>query len=161
MTLDQDVDLLQHIPLFSGFPPEQLRLIAFSAEPMRLPAGTALFREGAQADTGFVIVSGSVELISTAPDGPQGATIAGPGALIGELALLCPTTRPASATTLEPTELMVVSRRLLRRMLEEYPDMAERLRQALSDRLATMNAELARTRARLMAIDGPAPDQAE
>ncbi len=53
---------------------------------------------------------------------------------------------------------MAVSRRLLRRVLEEYPDMAERLRLSLSERLRTMNAELGQTREQLLAIDGPAPE---
>jgi len=161
VTLDQDVDFLQSIPLFSDFPPEQLRLIAFSAEPLRLPEETTLFREGAEADGGYVVVSGAVEL-STSRDGERReVAIAGPGALIGELALLTPTTRPVTAVTLEPTELMTVSRRLLRRVLEEYPDMAERLRAAISERLQTMNRELAGTRERLLAIKDPAPEEAE
>lgn len=158
MTLDQDVFLLQSIPLFADFPAEQLRLVAFSAEPLKLPAGTVLFREGAEADSGFVVVSGAVQFFTDSDGDPQEIAVAGPGALIGELALLCPTTRPASARTIEHTELMAVSRRLLRRVLEEYPDMAERLRQALSNRLATMNSELGRTRERLLAIDGGEPN---
>ena len=161
MTLDQDVDFLKSIPLFADFPDEQVRLIAFSAEPLRLPEGTTLFREGAQADTGYVVVSGAVELVTETAQGRRAEAVAGPGALIGELALLCPTTRPVTAITIEPTELLVVSRRLLRRVLEEYPDMAERLRFALSQRLATMSAELARTRERLLSIPGPEPEETE
>jgi CRP-like cAMP-binding protein len=159
VTLDQDVDFLQSIPLFADFPAEQLRLIAFSAEPLQLPEGTTLFREGAEADGGYVVVSGAVELSANRHDGHQDVAIAGPGALIGELALLCPTTRPVTATTIEPSELMTVSRRLLRRVLEEYPDMAERLRMSLSERLQKMNMELGQTRERLLAIDGPEPEQ--
>lgn len=157
MSLDQDVALLKSIPLFEDFPAEHIRLIAFSAEPLKLPAGTVLFREGAQADTGYVVVSGAVELVRETGDGPQNPTIAGPGALIGELALLCPTTRPATATTLAPAELLVVSRRLLRRVLEEYPEMAEGLRQALAVKLARLNADLGTTRRRLLAIDEGEP----
>ncbi len=161
MTLDQDVEFLQSIPLFSDFPAEQLRLIAFSAEPLRLPEGTTIFREGAEADSGYVVVSGAVELAAERGDGRREVAVAGPGALIGELALLCPTTRPVTAVTIEPTELMAVSRRLLRRVLEEYPDMAERLRLALSERLRRMTSELGKTRERLLAIDGPEPERAD
>ncbi|MEJ8574942.1 cyclic nucleotide-binding domain-containing protein [Microbaculum marinum] len=161
MTLDHDVQLLQSIPLLSDFPAEQLRLIAFSAEPLKLPADTMLFREGADANDGFVLVSGAVQFFTTVDGVEEEIAIAGPGALIGELALLCHTTRPASARTIEPTELLAVSRRLLRRVLEEYPDMAERLRQALSERLSTMTKELGGTRERLLSIDSGAPETAE
>ena len=153
MSLDHDVHLLQAIPLFADFPAEQLRLIAFSAEPLSLPEGTHLFREGAAADGGYVVVAGAVQLSATRGGEEQELGVAGPGALIGELALLAPTTRPVSAKTIEPTELMIVSRRLLRRVLEEYPDMAERLRQSLSARLAVMNRELGVTRERMLAVD--------
>lgn len=160
MTLGQDVHLLQSIPLFADFPPEQLRLIAFSAEPLKLPPDTTLFRQGSEADTGYVLVSGAVAFFTETNGEVEEIAIAGPGALIGELALLCPTMRPTSAKTVEPTELLAVERRLLRRVLEEYPEMAERLRLALSNRLATMNSDLARTRDRLLAIDGSEPDAA-
>jgi CRP-like cAMP-binding protein len=161
VTLDQDVAFLQSIPLFSGFPSEQLRLIAFSAEPLRLPEGTMLFREGAEADGGYVVVTGAVELSTSRADGSEDVAVAGPGALIGELALLTPTTRPVTAMTIEPTELLSVSRRLLRRVLEEYPDMAERLRAALSDRLKRMSFELGQVRERLDSIPDPEPEKAD
>lgn len=154
MTLDQDVLLLKSIPLFADFPVEQLRLIAFSAEPHSLPAGTVLFRQGAEAEGGYVVMSGAVRLVRERPDGPQEVAVAGPGALIGELALLCPTTRPVTAEIIEPAELYAITRRLLRRVLQEYPEMAERLRLALSQRLRVMMDELGRTRERLLAVDG-------
>lgn len=159
MTLDQDVDFLQSIPIFADFSSEQLRLIAFSAEPLRLPEGTTLFREGAEADGGYVVVSGAVQLSSERAGGRREEAIVGPGALIGELALLCSTTRPVTAVTVEPTSLMAVSRRLLRRVLEEYPDMAARMRMSLSERLAQLTTELGHTRERILALDGPEPDE--
>jgi len=157
VTLGTDVALLQSIPLFADFPNEQLRLIAFSAEPMTLPADTMLFREGASADGGYVVVSGAVQFFTGTGEAERRIAVAGPGALIGELALLSATNRPASARTLEPTELLSVSRRLLRRVLEEYPEMAARLHLALRERLAAMTGELNETRERLLAADGANP----
>jgi CRP-like cAMP-binding protein len=154
VTLDQDILILQGVPLFADFPVEQLRLIAFSAEPLKLPPGTTLFREGAPADRGFVVVRGAVKLTTQGDDGPRELAVVGPGSLIGELALLCATTRPATATTSDHTELLAVSRRLLRRMLEEYPEMAGRMRAALSQRLARLTSELGGARERLLAMDG-------
>lgn len=154
MTLDQDVAILRSLPIFSAFPDEQLRLIAFSAEPLELPAQTVLFREGAAADGGYIVLSGSVRLYATSEAGVVEKGTAGPGALIGELALLCPTNRPATAETLETSRFLAISRRLLRRVFEEYPEMAERLRRALSDRLGQMTGELQRARRSLLALDG-------
>lgn len=154
MTLDHDVLLLKSIPLLADFSVEQLRLLAFSAEPHSLPPGTILFREGAEAEGGYLVLSGAVRLSKERDGATEEVAVAGPGALIGELALLCPTTRPVTAEIIEPTELYAITRRLLRRVLQEYPDMAERMRSALSLRLRTMMDELGHTRERLMSIDG-------
>ena len=153
MSLDQDVALLRALPLFEGFTPEQIRLIAFSAEPLSLPRGTILFREGAPADGAYVVVSGSVRLLVQEDGEAVERETVWPGALIGEIALIAPTTRPASAETCEPTQLMAISRRLFRRVLQEYPDMAERMRQALAGRLTALTADLAQSRVALLAED--------
>jgi CRP-like cAMP-binding protein len=153
VTLDQDVAILRSLPIFAAFPDEQLRLVAFSAEPLELPPQTVLFREGAAADSGYIVISGAVRLYATTDSGLVEKGTAGPGALIGELALLCPTTRPATAETVESSRFLSISRRMLRRVLEEYPEMAERLRRVLSDRLAEITSELQRTRRTLLAMD--------
>lgn len=153
MTLDQDVAHLRNLPIFAEFSDEQLRLTAFSAEPLNLPEGTVLFREGAAADGGYVVVEGSVRLEAEGPEGAIEKGTAGPGALIGQMALLCATTRPVTATTAEPTRLLAISRRLLKRVLQEYPDMADTLSRALSERLSAMTQELARARLQLLEDD--------
>ena len=50
MALDEDVRTLSGVELFAGFTQEQVRLLAFGAENMHLPAGRTLYREGDQAD---------------------------------------------------------------------------------------------------------------
>jgi CRP-like cAMP-binding protein len=157
VTLDHDVLLLKSIPLLADFSVEQLRLIAFSAEPHTLPPGTILFREGAEAEGGYLVLSGAVRLVRERGGVAEEVAVAGPGALIGELALLCPTTRPVTAEIIEPTELYAITRRLLRRVLQEYPEMAERMRASLSLRLRALMDELGHTRARLLAVDGADP----
>lgn len=142
MTLEQDVALLRRLPIFASFSDEQLRLVAFSAEPLDLPPGTVLFREGAAAEGGFVVVSGRVRLFAAGEDGPVEKGSAESGALIGEMALLCVTDRPTNAETVDQCALLSISRRLLWRMFQEYPEMAERVRQTLSARLSDFTRDL-------------------
>ncbi len=138
--LRRDVDVLSQIPVFSQFSEDQLRLIAFSAESVEVFAGTTLFREGSPARGGYVVTEGTVRLDPRDPD--QAEVVAGSGALIGELALLAPTLRPATATVIEDTRLLDISRDLFRRVLEEYPDMAGKLRRFLSGRLHLLSRDL-------------------
>ena len=61
MALEEDVRILSGVRLFDGFTQEQLRLLAFGGEAMRLPERRVLYREGDEADCAFVIVDGAVE----------------------------------------------------------------------------------------------------
>ena len=58
-------------------------------------------------------------LIGLAAAGAE--TLVRPPALLGELALVAETRRPATATAREPTSVLKVSRTLYRRILAEYP----------------------------------------
>ena len=69
-------------------------------------------------------------------------TNAGPGAILGELALIADTKRLTSASAAIDSEVLRLSRKIFRRILEEYPDLAAQLHhrilaqfQALIDRI--------------------------
>ncbi|MEO1198616.1 MAG: Crp/Fnr family transcriptional regulator [Pseudomonadota bacterium] len=138
--LSRDVDLMRSIPLFSHFSEDQLRLIAFSAEPIEVFAGTTLFRDGSRARGGYVVTAGEIRLTPSDPD--QSELDVGPGSLIGELALFAPVTRPATAVVVADARLIDISRDLLLRVLDEYPDMAKRLQKFLSSRLELLVRDL-------------------
>ena len=144
MTLGNEMELLSEIPLFEGFSSEQLRLIAFSAESVRLPGKTTLFHQGTAAESAYVVVSGGVTLSGDGEDGPVDFGFAGQGALIGEMALLARGTRPATAVTVEDSEFMMVSRRLFQKVLDEYPEMAAHLRHVVGQRLQALMRDLNR-----------------
>ena len=60
--------------------------------------------------------------------------IARPGSILGELAMITPTTRLATAIALEPSTVIRISRGLFLKMLEGYPETALRLRDAIAAR---------------------------
>ena len=133
MTLDQDLRRLAAIPTFSMFSTEALRLIAFSAESRVFRAGDVLFRRGDLADGGFVVLFGSIAL-ECAEDAE--ATLVGPGALIGERALIAEGRRATTATAREPSTALKITRRLFYRVLPEFPGTAEALRTTLAAEIA-------------------------
>lgn len=153
--VETGVSYLREIPLFSQFNDDQLRLVAFSAEPLELVSGTTLFRAGAPARSGFVIIEGDIRMTMTRNhDTPQEA-VYGPGFLIGEMALLSQTDRPATATCDTDTKLLEIPRDVIRRVLVEYPDLAERLRVFVAGRLTVYARELQAVGRTLDAIDLP------
>ena len=153
MSLDRDIALLSRVPLFSELSTEQLRLLAFSAVRLELSPGQILFREGALALSGYVIVYGGIEM--TVGEGAKRRIVATceTGSLVGEIALFVETRRPATGTAIVSSEVLEIDRKLVTRTLNEYPHVALRLRATLADRLAAMVSELTRVRQALSEID--------
>jgi CRP-like cAMP-binding protein len=145
MGLEEIIGKLARIPAFAGIEPEALRLLAFSAETRILRAGDVLFRRDEISNDGFVVLAGSIAMDASG-DGAVTARIVRPPALIGDLALLTQTRRPATAIAREPSTVLRISRLLFRRVLNEFPDSAERLRQSLGARLLQFTGELASVR---------------
>jgi CRP-like cAMP-binding protein len=141
MSLESDIRLLQTSPFFAALQPEALRLIAFAAETRNFRPGESLFRQGDVADGGYVVVSGEVTL----QDG-EGATksdkTVGSGALIGELALLIPSTRPVTAVAQGTASAIKISRALFLRALEESPASARRLLTEMTLNLVAYSSDM-------------------
>ncbi len=138
MSLEDDVRDLARNPTLRELESEALRLIAFSAETRILRAGDILFRRGDASDGGYVIRSGTIVL--ERDEGPP-AIVAAP-ALLGDMALITETRRPATALAREPSSVLKISRTLFHRVLVEYPNSAMRVRAALADRLRVLAREL-------------------
>lgn len=138
MALDDDIRILSSVSLFEGFTPEQLRLLAFGAESMKLSAGRDLFEEGTEADSAYVVARGGVVLYRER-DGERAIVgYAGAGVMLGELALIAETTRLTSARAEVDTDLLRLSRKLFRRILEEYPEVALMLHERIAGQLQAM-----------------------
>lgn len=152
MALNEDIAFLARQPLLSLMDRDALRLVAFAAESRTLRAGDVLFRRGEGSDGAFLVISGAVAL-SRDDDGRPAEEIAGPGSLIGELALFAALERPATAIAREPTQVMKLSRSVMRRVLAESPDSAAALAHAIEQRLQEFTGELASVGMSLRAID--------
>ena len=152
MALESVVEMMRETHLFSHLSDEPLRLIAFGGERISRRAGARLFTEGAPAFTGYMVVEGTVELkINNAV-----VAVAESGDMIGELALICETSRPATAVMRTDGVLLEIPRLVMRRVLEEYPQVAHVVRRTLATRLAAISGELQAVRTNLLAFDGTA-----
>jgi len=156
MSLDGDIALLKRVPLFGELPTEQLRLIAFSAVRLDLVPGQVLFREGAKATCGYIVSSGVLELTVGEGKAKELVATCEAGSLVGEIALFIETKRPATGTAMIASQVIEIERKLIIRMLNEYPHVAVRLRATLADRLSATVADLGRVRQALLKIDNPA-----
>jgi CRP-like cAMP-binding protein len=140
MSIEDDVILFERVPTLRLLGHEALRNLAFGTEPREVPRNDPLFRAGDNADAGFVVQSGSFRI--SADDGGHHEVIAGPGTLIGELALLVPMQRPSTAIALEYSTAIRISRSLFQRVLEGHPEAARRLRDELASRTSQAASDL-------------------
>lgn len=130
MSIEDDILFLESVPTFAVLGRAALRILAIGAESRDVHSGETLFNAGDPADCGYVVQEGAFNLTPRQTDGND-TIVVGPGTLIGELALLTETARPVTAVASEPSTVMRIPRTLFRKMLEGYPDAAQRLREML------------------------------
>jgi CRP-like cAMP-binding protein len=140
MVRDDDLHDLTRHPLFAALEPEALRFLAREASQRILRSGEVLFRRDEPSEGGYFLRSGSVVLEASGPN--HGEKIVHPPTLIGEMALIAPTRRPATALAREPSGVLQIPRSLFQRVLADSPRSAERLRQLLERRLHSFAQEL-------------------
>ena len=145
MTIEDDIAFLERVPALSPLGREALRILAIGSESRYVHEGMALFGEDDAADGAYVVQEGSFELVAR-KDGAEAATVVGPGTLIGELALITETKRPVTAVAREPSSVVRIPRQLFLKMLEGYPEVALRMRDAFAARTSRTAGEFARVR---------------
>jgi CRP-like cAMP-binding protein len=152
MGLEDDASKLLANPTLAALEPGALRLIAFSGETRILRPGDVLFRKNEASNGGYLVLSGSIAL-DASDQGASSARIVRPPALIGELALLTETLRPATAIAREPSSVLRISRQLFHRVLNEFPASAAYLRGSLAAKLKEFTGDLESVRRRLDRLD--------
>ncbi|MEA2979285.1 MAG: hypothetical protein QOF09_1108 [Alphaproteobacteria bacterium] len=147
MSIEDDILFIERVPTLRMLGRDALRILAIGAESRYVHKGEVLFIAGEAADSGFVIQEGSFRLES--PSKSVGQLIAGPGTLLGELALISEIKRPATATANEPSTVIRISRSLFVKMLEGYPHAAHILRDQIVARARQALSEMTDVRAML------------
>jgi CRP-like cAMP-binding protein len=145
MSIEDDVALLERVPTLRLLGTAALRMLAIGSEQRNVARGDRLFSVGDDADAGFIVQRGALRI----EDGGGAETVAGPGDLIGELALVVAMRRPSSAIALEHSSVIRVARSLFQRVLESDPDAARRLRDEFANRTSQIASDILMAGAKL------------
>jgi CRP/FNR family transcriptional regulator len=125
--------------LFSQLDDAALDEVASAAVTRKVSRGEMLFYEGDPAHAFFIVASGKVKVFKLSPEGKeQILMIAQPGDSIAEAALFAGGTFPASAQTMDDSELLVINREKFVALLGRDPDLAVNLIARLSGLLRQM-----------------------
>ncbi len=126
------------IPFFDGISEQEVDVVARMATEVEFSAGQAITTEGDFGHGLFVIETGSAE-VST--DGKQVAPV-GPGAVVGEVAVLAAGRRSASVVATSPLKAIALFKRDVWALEREAPEAARRLREALEQHVGVASAPL-------------------
>jgi CRP-like cAMP-binding protein len=140
MSIEDDVNLLATVPTLRLMGIEALRVLAIGSEVRVVNRDETLFRAGDAADCGFVVREGAIRVSSE--EGGYHDVVAGPGHLIGELALVVDIKRPANAVAIADSTVIRISRSLFARVLEGHPDAAQRLRDYFATRASQAASDM-------------------
>ncbi|MBL8577257.1 MAG: Crp/Fnr family transcriptional regulator [Mesorhizobium sp.] len=117
-----DRSLIHGLPVFAGIEPAELDRILDSATALRVPDGSAVFEQGEEAHSFFVLLDGRVRVVKTTPDGQQVTMrYIVPGELLGIAQALGRTDYPASAVAVTDCVALAWPSRLWRKFADVSP----------------------------------------
>jgi CRP-like cAMP-binding protein len=107
--------------LFRDLDPAAIEHLAAHASEVSLEPGQTLIREGEPGDALYVVLSGSLQVTRAEPEGTVILGEVRKGEHLGELALLSGEPRSATATALEPTRALRVTRDGFEECMHDHP----------------------------------------
>jgi CRP-like cAMP-binding protein len=118
---------LKAVSLFQAVADDDLSTLAKRAKHRRFPPDRLVFKEGAAADSLYVVVAGSVKVFLKDEAGNEVVLdTKKTGQYFGEM-MLDHRPRSASVITLEPSEFAVISRDDFKNFLRTHPEAAEQV----------------------------------
>ena len=126
--------------LLTVLPPELAAALFAAARPHRLKADQMLFTAGDPGDGCYRVEQGLLKVSVVSPSGGERIlAILGPGALVGEFAMIDAQPRSASVTAARDSELSFISRTSFEQVAGAHPDVYRHIVKMLVQRLRDTN----------------------
>ena len=136
LSIQERMDRLAHVPLFSELSRRELKHLARVAIQREFPAGTTIVKQGEMGVGLYLLISGRAVVWQSLPSGAdRQLALLGGGELFGEMALLDTAPRSASVAAQEDTTALVFPIFDFRVLLYSEPAIAIKLLAVLSRRV--------------------------
>ena len=142
MNLNEEVEILKGVPLFSKIEPARLKLIAFTGERMTYGTGQEVCHQGDPGDAMYVILGGVADVLIDTSTGPLRVAQLKKNGFFGETAILCDAPRNATITASESLLTLKISKDMFYRLVTEVPSMAVEMMRELALRVEDANQKL-------------------
>lgn len=129
---EQYAELITTFPLFEGFTANGTKRLLDAGEVLEHERGNGLMAEGDNSDFVVLVLTGRLEVFVERDGQHIVLTEAGPGTILGELAMLCGIPRSASVRAKEKSTVLQWSDEAFRTLLLRDPSFSQRVfREAL------------------------------
>jgi CRP-like cAMP-binding protein len=129
---EQYAEMITGFPLFEGFTVHGTKRLLDAGEVKEHAAGSVLLKEGEAATFVLLVLAGKLEVFVERDEKDLILTETKPGAILGELAVLCGIPRSASVRAKENSAVLQWSDDAFRRLLLRDPSLSQRIfREAL------------------------------
>lgn len=125
------VKALRGVPGFSTLDEPTLLSIVGASSNLFWRAGSTVFRQGAQGDSLYIVLSGQVRIFDE-NDRDVDEERLEPGGYFGERSLVLDLTRAKCAEAVEDTELLVLPKQAFDTVMAANPGVAEHVRERLA-----------------------------
>ncbi len=150
MSLEQEVELIRRVPIFSTTDPAMQKLLAFSSDRLTYEQGQLMFSAGDPPDSAYIVMEGEVDIVVPTARGPLLVSTLTRNDVIGEIGIFGDVPRTATALARTRVEALRISRDVFVNVIRGNPDAAIALVKIIADRLAKTTALL-----RKMAAERP------
>ena len=142
MNLNEEVEVLKGVPIFSKIEPAKLKLIAFTGERMTFGMGQEVCHQGDPGDAMYVILGGVADVLIDTPAGPLQVAQLKKNGFFGETAILCDAPRNATIKASESLLTLRISKDMFYRLVTEVPTVAIEMLRELAHRVEDTNEKL-------------------
>lgn len=128
--------VLRKTQLFAALTPAEMRALCARVRKKHFDRGESLFNAGAPCTGLFIVISGKIRIFKLSPTGREMVlAVEGPGSSFAELPVFDGGDYPASASALEDTEALFISRKDFQHFCREHPDVALKVIAIVGSRL--------------------------
>lgn len=135
--------LIQSLPVFSAMNDAELDDVIGSATALRIPTGSAVFKQGGTAKAFYVLLNGRLKVVKVTPDGQQVVMrFVVPGDIYGIAKALNRQDYPATATALVDSVTLAWDMAIWDDFMQRHPTFARNVMQMMGQRIQEAHTRL-------------------
>ncbi|MEM8798393.1 MAG: Crp/Fnr family transcriptional regulator [Pseudomonadota bacterium] len=153
MNLTESIQRLKGVGLLSALSEDALRLVAFNCDVKTLDDGAALYFHGEEAHGAILLLTGALDLEAYVSGKPVSRGRIEAEAVIDPYAMIVPSKRTETGRASGEISYLTIDRGILRRVISEYPEVAEVMHDFIARHMSETVTEVNRIARRIDDLD--------